>query len=315
MFILDELVDLIAGRAVAEGSNESSWPGLTYYRFNGPARAHDEVLTSLSIYVIAQGHERVQLNDQTCVCGPSDFFVMAQGSRFVTDVLEASRDRPLLAVILQIDPVLAIELLSEIEQYFERSASLPPPPEPNTPPGSEPAYVSPLGHELTGALLRFVRATDTDVDRHVLAPLALRETTYRVLRTGQWAALAEAAYLENAGNRITAAIAFMRDELDKPIRVEDMANHVSMSVSAFAHLFKATTGSAPYQYLKRLRLDRARALLVEENQAVSEACHAVGYGSVSHFITEFKRMYGETPRSYASRLRRLGTRHSPLAAR
>ena len=175
--------------------------------------------------------------------------------------------------------------------------------------------MSPLGHELTGALLRFVRATDTDVDRHVLAPLALRETTYRVLRTGQGTALAEAAYLENAGNRITAAIAFMRDELDKPIRVEDMANHVSMSVSAFAHLFKATTGSAPYQYLKRLRLDRARALLVEENKAVSEACRAVGYSTVSHFITEFKRTYGETPRSYASRMRRLGTRHSPPAAR
>ena len=312
MFILGELVDLIAGRAVAEGSNESSWPGLTYYRFNGPVRAHDQVMASLSIYVIAQGHGRVHFNDQTCVCGPCDFFVVAQGTRLVTDVLEASRDRPLLAVILQIDPVLTIELLREIEQYLERSA---PPSEPNKPPGSEPAYVSPLGHELTGALLRFVRALDTDVDRHVLAPLALRETTYRVLRTGQSAALAEAAYLENAGNRITTAIAFMRDEMDRPIRVEDMANHVSMSVSAFAHLFKATTGSAPYQYLKRLRLDRARALLVEENQAVGEACHAVGYGSVSHFITEFKRMYGETPRSYASRLRRFGTLHSPLAAR
>lgn len=311
---MDELVDLIAGRAVAEGSNESSWPGLTYYRFNGPGRAHDQVATSLSIHVIAQGHGRVEFNDRTCVCGPADFFVVAQGTRLVADVLEASRDRPLLAASLQIDPVLTIELLSEIEQHFERSTS-PSPPEENGPPGSEPACVSPLGHELTGALLRFVRAIDTDVDRHVLAPLALRETIYRVLRSAQWAALAEAAYLENAGNRITAAIAFMRDELGKPIRVEDMANHVSMSVSAFAHLFKATTGSAPYQYLKRLRLDRARALLVEENQAVSEACQAVGYGSVSHFITEFKRTYGETPRSYASRLRRLGTAHSPAAAR
>ena len=132
---------------------------------------------------------------------------------------------------------------------------------------------------------------------------------------GSGTALAEAAYLENAGNRITAAIAFMRDELDRPIRVEDMANHVKMSVSAFAHLFKATTGSAPYQYLKRLRLDRARALLVEENRAVSEACRAVGYSTVSHFITEFKRTYGETPRSYAGRLRRLGTLHSSPAAR
>ena len=175
--------------------------------------------------------------------------------------------------------------------------------------------MSPLGDELAGALLRFIGATDTDVDRHVLAPLALRETTYRVLRSRQWAALAEGAYLENAGDRITAAMAFMRDGLHRPISVEDMANHVGMSVSAFAHLFKATTGTAPYQYLKRLRLDRARALLVEENQAVSEASRAVGYGSVSHFINEFKRTYGETPRSYAGRLRRLGRPHPPLAAR
>ena len=127
MFIRDELVDLIAAHAVAEGSNDSSWPGLTYYRFNGPARAHDQVVTSLSIYVIAQGHERVQVNDQTCVCGPSHFFVEAQGTRLVTDVLEASSDRPLLAASLQIDPVLTIELLSEIEQHLERSAFPPPP--------------------------------------------------------------------------------------------------------------------------------------------------------------------------------------------
>ena len=311
--MVDELVDLVAGRAVAEGSNESSWPGLTYHRFDGPARAHDEVVASLSIHVVAQGRERVRVDDRTCVCGPSDFFVAAQGTRLVSDVIEASRDRPLLAVTLRIDPVLAIELLSEIEQCLERSPS--PAPEREAPSGGEPTQVSPLGNELTGALLRFVRATDSDVDRHVLAPLALREATYRVLRSGQWSALAEGAYLENAGDRITAAITFMRDELGKPIRVEDMANHVSMSVSAFAHLFKATTGSAPYQYLKRLRLDRARALLVEENQAVSEASRAVGYSTVSHFISEFQRTYDETPRAYAARMRRLEARHAPVAAR
>ena len=313
MFILDEFVDLVAGRAVAEGSNESSWPGLTFYRFDGPARAHDEVVTSLSIHVVAQGRARVRLDDWTCGCGPADFFVVAQGARLVADVLEASGDRPLLAVVLRIDPVLAIELLSEIEQCVERSSPSPRP-EPDASPENRPARVSPLGRELTGALLRFVRATDTDVDRRVLAPLALREVTYRVLRSGLWAALAEAAHLENAGDRIAAAIAYMRDELGRPIRVEDMANHVSMSVSAFAHLFKDTTGSAPYQYLKRLRLDRARALLVEENRAVSEACRAVGYSTVSHFITEFKRTYGETPRSYAARMRRLGTPPPPVAA-
>ena len=127
MSIVDEFVDLIAGRAVAEGSNASSWPGLAYYRFNGPARAHDQVVASLSIHVVAQGRARVQFNDRTGVCGPSDFFVAAQGTRLVTDVLEASADRPFLAASVRIDPVLTIELLSEIERHLERSASPPPP--------------------------------------------------------------------------------------------------------------------------------------------------------------------------------------------
>ena len=308
MPILDELVDLVAGRAVAEGSNESSWPGLTYHRFNGPARVHGEITESLSIHVVLQGCQRMQFEDQTCDCGPSEFFVVAQGTRLVADVLESSRDKPLLAVSLQIDPVLAIEVLGQNQPPPDTTPAPPPPPvKPGAPPDDESAFVSPLGHDLIDALYRFVRATESETDRHVLAPLVLRETAYRVLRSGQWAALAKGAHLENAGDRIAAAISFMRDELAEPITVEDMANHVSMRLSTFAHLFKATTGSAPYQYLKRLRLDRARALLVEENQAVGDACRAVGYGSVSHFITEFKRAYGDTPRSYASRQRRLGT--------
>lgn len=308
---LDELADLVAGRAPVEGLNGSSWSGLAFCRFDGPTRAHDEVAPSLSIHVILQGRARVQLDDGRGVCGPGGFFVVAQGTRFVVDVLDASGDRPLLALLLRIDPVIAIELHSEVEQRSERS---PPPTEPDAPPGGEVAYVSPLGDELGGALSRFVRATDTDVDRRVLAPLALREVIYRVLRSARGAALAEGAHLENAGDRIAGAIAFMRGELHRPIKVEDMAAHVGMSASTFAHLFKARTGSAPYQYLKRLRLDRALALLVEGNRSVGEASRAVGYGSVSHFIVEFKRAYGETPRSYAARLRRSGTPHAPAPA-
>ena len=305
-----ELIDLIADRAPAEGGNSSPWAGLTYYRLDHPAPPDDEVVTSLSVCVVAQGRKRVLVDGRGHFCGPSDYFIMAQGARLVTDALEASLDKPLLSLVLRFDPVLIAEILGEIAQS---PGALPVPSEHVA--RREPVFASPLGHELTGALLRFLRATHSDVDRRVLAPLALRETIYRVLRTDMWAALADAAQREMAGSRIAAAITFMRAELEKPIKVQDMANHVSMSVSAFAHLFKSTTGSAPYQYLKRLRLDRARVLLVEEHQTVSEACHTVGYASVSHFITEFKRTYGDTPRSYANRLRRLGALHTSLAAR
>lgn len=55
----------------------------------------------------------------------------------------------------------------------------------------------------------------------------------------------------------------------------------------------------PYQFVKRMRLDRARELLLQEGMNVSEVARRVGYGSLSHFITEFKRHFGAPPRKYA----------------
>jgi AraC-like DNA-binding protein len=89
--------------------------------------------------------------------------------------------------------------------------------------------------------------------------------------------------------------------------VATIAEAVFMSESAFAHLFKQTTGTSPYQFLKQLRLERARDLLLEDGSSVSEAASNVGYTSLSHFISEFKRYFGETPRTYLQRLQGVET--------
>jgi AraC-like DNA-binding protein len=60
---------------------------------------------------------------------------------------------------------------------------------------------------------------------------------------------------------------------------------------------------SPYQFVKRMRLDRARTLLVEDDLSVSEVTREVGYASPSHFIAEFKRHFGVTPHAYAEEQR------------
>jgi len=78
----------------------------------------------------------------------------------------------------------------------------------------------------------------------------------------------------------------------------DLAKAVSMSESAFAHVFKAATGMAPLQFLQRLRMEHARTLLLS-GSTVSEAAARVGYASLSHFSGVFKRHFGVLPRVYA----------------
>jgi AraC-like DNA-binding protein len=163
-------------------------------------------------------------------------------------------------------------------------------------------YVTTLDQPLVGAVQRFLLAVESESERGVLAPMYLREIVYRLLRSEQRVWLLESAARENHSNAITAVIAFMKQELHRPLSVRDLAEAVSMSESGFAHLFKATAGVSPLQFLKQLRMEQARRLLMSGSN-VSEAADSVGYASLSHFISEFKRSFGKSPRVYTQWLR------------
>ena len=147
-------------------------------------------------------------------------------------------------------------------------------------------------------VLRFLRADKTGTDRRVLAPLYLQEMVYRVLQREQYARLLALAAAESASNPVSAVLEHVRTHLSEPLTVADMADLVNLSPSAFAHLFRDVTGRSPYQFLKEMRLDRARELLVDGNFTVARISKEVGYASVSHFISEFRGRFGVTPRSY-----------------
>ena len=87
----------------------------------------------------------------------------------------------------------------------------------------------------------------------------------------------------------------IHSEYSKPLDVEDLARKAGMSVSVFHHHFKLVTASSPLQYIKRIRLDRAKALMTLDGYNAGSAARAVGYESASQFGREFKRLFGVTP--------------------
>jgi AraC family transcriptional regulator of arabinose operon len=95
--------------------------------------------------------------------------------------------------------------------------------------------------------------------------------------------------------RIAKALAIMRREFHRDLRVEELARAVNLSPSRFAHLFRAETGLAPKQCLARLRLERAKALLEGSFLSVKEVMAAVGFSDPSHFSRDFKRLHGLVP--------------------
>jgi len=76
-----------------------------------------------------------------------------------------------------------------------------------------------------------------------------------------------------------------------------------MSVQAFHHHFMLVMASSPLQYINRIRLDRAKALMTLHGYNAGSASRAVGYDSASLFGREFKRLFDVMPVEEAKRTR------------
>lgn len=289
--------DLIAEIAVAApqvGPNRSVWPGLTVYRFTSPMVPQWAAVRSLALCFVAQGRKRVADDGGTDhFYDPFRYLVFTRGQRFQAEILEASVEKPFLSFVLQIDPSIVRQVCSDMMERSTTTFHHP------VPCSAAPAYVSTVDVPLMGAILRFLRSITFGADRRVLAPVYLREICYRLLQAEQCSRLLNAAATEHEVNPVSQVIRYLQERMNEPVTVADLADNVAMSPSAFAHLFREVTGMSPYQFVKRMRLDRARTLLVEDGLGVSEVAREVGYTSLSHFITEFKRHFGVTPRAYA----------------
>ncbi|MFD9663617.1 AraC family transcriptional regulator N-terminal domain-containing protein [Rhodococcus sp. NPDC059968] len=289
-----DLIAALAARAPRVGGNDGGWPGLTIYRFTEPMDPQWEEIQSLSLGIVAQGRKAVTVEGKRYVYDPFNYLVLSSNLHFQAEILEASARLPFLSFVLQIDPALVRKVSTDM---LERRAASFPPVRVDAEPDK--CVVSALDQDLMGTVVRFLQALSVGADRRVLAPLYMQEMVYRVLQREQFSRMLHIAAQQAAGNPVAAALTYIRAHLGEPMTVTDMAEQVSLSPSAFSHLFREVTGRSPYQFVKEIRLDRARELLVEGRLAVTEVSRAVGYSSVSHFIKEFRGRFGATPRAYA----------------
>ncbi len=99
-------------------------------------------------------------------------------------------------------------------------------------------------------------------------------------------------------NRICEILNLIASELHNPLSIAKLARRAGLSASQLQRLFRRHLGMPPATYLIRIRMDRARALLLSTRLAVKEVSVEAGYHDVSHFAKAFKRQYGQTPTHY-----------------
>jgi AraC-like DNA-binding protein len=199
-------------------------------------------------------------------------------------VTQASPEKPILALILKLQMPAVREILSQDEFLTPEACS-----------GTRDMAIGKSTPELLIACMRLLDLLDAPLDIPFLGSLMQREIVYRLLRSSLGKHLRAIATLGDQSNRIAKAVAWLKENYAKPLRVEELAQVAQMSVSTFHHHFRVLTQMSPVQYQKRLRLHVARVRMMTEGLDAASAAYEVGYESASQFNREYRRIFGQPP--------------------
>jgi AraC-like DNA-binding protein len=278
-----ELARKIASFIGSEENRATGIPGLTLHRRIAPT-APCSMTYEPCVTLMVQGRKRVELGRTTFIYGEGQYLLTSLDLPIVSQIVEASKETPCLAMSLKFEMPVIRELLSREEIQVAEA------------PADSPAMATGEATvEFLSACCRLMDLLDSPQDIPFLGGLIQRELIYRILRGPEGARLRAIATLGDQSHRTAKAIAWIKANYAKPLRVEDLAQIAGMGLSTLHHHFRVLTAMSPLQYQKQIRLQAARARMLVDGLDAASAAFEVGYESASQFNREYSRFFGQPP--------------------
>jgi AraC-like DNA-binding protein len=277
------LAQKISDRACSEGDTTTELQALRLYRRSEPSPCYSAAYQPCLV-VFVQGEKRINVGKTIYLCNGSSFLLASIDLPVLSQVTKASKEEPILGMILQLEMPLIREILAQQDFQFGGEVG-----------DARGMAVGVSSVELLDACSRLVDLLDTPQDIPFLSRLIEREIIYRLLRSPQGQHLRAIATLGEQGHRTAKVVTWLRMNYAKPLRVEELASMAQMGVSTLHHHFRSMTAMSPLQYQKQLRLHVARERMLSEGLDAASAAFEVGYESASQFNREYSRFFGQPP--------------------
>jgi AraC-like DNA-binding protein len=287
-----KLARLLAAYAPHDGSFALGIPELHASRFSRTNRQCVHALQLPCLSIVAQGAKTVIVGDEVFEYDLSCMLVYSVALPVAAQITRASHSEPYLSLRLDIDPHKIAELVLKVYPQ-----GLPPVQERRA------VYITPVDASIVNASTRLMECLAQPGDAELVAPLVVDEILIRLLRSPIGVRVAQMGFAESSVNRVAKAISWLRANFSQPMKVEELAELVHMSVSSFHEHFKSVTSMSPLHYQKVLRLQEARRLMLSTMMDAGSASQQVGYLSASQFSREYSRFFGSAPTKDVARLR------------
>lgn len=279
----DELARLVGDIADTDGDHTTLIPALTFFR-RSAATDPMPCVYGLGLAMALQGDKRVTLGSDIYEYGPGQSLVTSVDLPVASYVTRASPGKPYLGMRIDLD-------VRAIAQVAAEMTFLEPLPVATT----RGMSVVTLDDGLRRALIQLVRLLKEPAFIPLVGPLVQREIIVRLLSGEHGPTLRRLVMTGSPSQQIARVITWLKQHFTTNFPIDDLAAQAHMSPSTFRQHFRAVAGMSPLQYLKHLRLQDARQLMLSEDIDAGSAALRVGYESASQFSREYTRLFGAPP--------------------
>jgi AraC-like DNA-binding protein len=280
---INTLADLVDKIAYFDGDHKTAISTLMVYR-RSSVTAPMPTIYGLGLALTVQGVKRATLGNEVFDYAPGQSLVTSLDLPVVSHVTKANSTTPYLGMCLALDARILAQVAADMDfPTTVKEAS------------TRALSVVALDDGLLDALIRLLRLLDEPALIPQLAPLVQREIAVRLLNGEHGSTLRHLITLGSSCQRIANTISWIRQTFSKNLPVDDLAAKAHMSPSTFRQHFRTVTGMSPLQYVKHMRLQEARQLMMNNGLDAGSAAVRVGYESASQFSREYSRLFGQPP--------------------
>ncbi|MGJ3255513.1 MAG: AraC family transcriptional regulator [Alcanivorax sp.] len=279
-----------------DGDYTTALPALTVHRRDS---CTDPLpcIYDLGLAVSVAGDKQVSGGDRVFEYGAGEGLFASADMPVVTRVIEATPTHPYVGAMLRFDPQRVMQVAAGItvpqRARQARATAL--------------TRLS-LDAPLLEALSRYVGLLDEPALCSTLAPLVEQEIIARLLVSDAGPLFMLLNASGSPSRQITRTMAWLKQHYNESISMDALAEQAHMSASSFRQHFKAIAGMSPLQYLKTIRLQEARQLMLNDGLDAGTSGLQVGYESVSQFSREYARLFGAPPLRDIKQLRERASR-------
>ncbi len=276
-----------------EGIHQTEIPGVLFYR-SSKGNSRQPFVYQSGIVILGQGHKNIHIGSTPVAYGPDDYLVVGVPMPLECEALP-EEGKPMLGLTVNIDSAMLHKLVTRLEQLqysHERSHHIKSCQ--SNACGLKSVQMNPC---MLDTCKRMMVALCDDIEAKVIGLSLLEELVFRALTSKEGHVLFDLAHHEGPYARVAKALNKVHQTYHETLTVQSLAEEANMSVSAFHQAFRNVTLESPLQYIKKVRLNKAKELIQREGKRISDAARLVGYSSSSQFSREYKRHFNETPKS------------------